>query len=79
MDSSSRSSSSKKQKQAPPKPPKSHDEGVLYSDVQAQAPAQPQQEQMTYADLDHAGSRGSTKAAPKDHAKVVYSDVGHHN
>ena len=30
---------------------------------------------MNYADLDHAGSRGSTKGAPKDHARVEYSDV----
>ena len=75
MDSSSRSSSSKKQKQAPPKPPKSHDEGVFYSAVQSQAPAQPPPDQMTYADLDHAGSKGSTKGAPKDHARVEYSAV----
>ena len=47
--------------------------------IEAHAPPQHPPDQMTYADLDHAGSRGSTKAAPKDHAKVVYSDVGHHN
>ena len=48
-------------------PPKTQqDEGVLYSAVQSHAPPQPQQDQMTYADLDHAGSRGSTKGAFKD-------------
>ena len=62
MDSSSR-----------PKPPKTqHDEGVLYSDVtQSQAGAESPPGQTNYADLDHAGSRGSTKAAPKDHAIVM--------
>ena len=76
IDSSSRStSSSKKQKQAPPKPPKGQNESVLYSAVESQPPPQPQQDQMNYADLDHAGSRGSTKGALKDHARVEYSDV----
>ena len=79
MDSSSRSSSSKKQKQAPPKPPKTQhdDQGIFYSAVQSHAPAQPPQppqDQMTYADLEHS-SKGSTKGAPKDHARVEYSDV----
>ena len=79
MDSSScSSSSSKKPKRAPPKPPKTqHDEGILYSAVQSHAPAQPPQPppgQMNYAALEHS-SRGSTKAAPKDQARVEYSDV----
>ena len=75
MDSSSRStSSSKKQKQAPPKPPKGQNESVLYSAVESQPPPQPPQDQMMYADLEHS-SRGSTKGAPKDHARVEYSDV----
>ena len=78
MDSSSRSTTSSNKRQAPPKPPKTQqDEGVFYSAVQSHAPAQPPQppqDQMTYADLEHS-SRGSTKAAPKDHARVEYSDV----
>ena len=80
MDSSSRSTTSSNKRQAPPKPPKTQqdEQGVFYSAVQSHAPPQPQQDQMTYADLEHS-SKGSTKGAPKDHAAVEYSDVRPHN